>query len=1053
MNPSSSSSLDRRRFLQLSSAGAIAAAFGGTRATAADTSAALYARMVPARKGLAKDWITSLVKAGHPADAPIRATKDRCDLGKTGMTIGGIGCGTVYLAGDGRLFIWDILNQYRVGVVQQDLPVPKGLDNIAGVGARVRTQDGANYLCPPTPDTVPNPFRQHFELATGGRTRQFGSADWATVEFDGKWPVGEVRYADPGCPLRVTLTAWTPFIPLSLEDSSLPVTVMEFEVENPGAAPVKATLTGVLENPCCRYSRQLAGVDLSSRFTSEGGLGLLLHRAAPTSRPDRARPDIPFEDFENGYGQWQREGTAFGDQPAAVTGIPAYQGDLGIHGKAAANSHASAPGTGVPEKDAATGTLTSPEFTVCRKFIRLLLGGGNHREQTCVELLVGGKVVRSLTGPANNRMAPAVIPTAEFEGKPARLRLADRHQGAWGNIGADHIVFSDDGSSGADPTTLEDFGTMGLAVADGPAGRAGDESLAADLTIPAGGTARVVFLLAWHFPNLHPLPGPGRHRRHYAKRFRDAAAVASWVHGNFARLRQDTMAWVKTYYDSSLPRWLLDRATATTSTLQTNNCYIFENGRFWAWEGVGCCAGSCGHVWHYAQGPARLFPELERNLRLVTDFALAQNPDGSIRFRAEAAGTVAIDSQTGYVLRAWREHLCAADGGFLKQAWPGARKAAAWLLAFDRNGPDGFNGLLHGEQHNTLDAEWYGKVHALCSMYLAALRAAEEMARVMGDTPFAAECRRAFDLGSRNLSTLFNGEFYIQEEDPKHLGAIGVGTGCYIDQVIGQWWAHQTGLGRIADESQIRTALHSLWRYNFVPDVGPFRGEFKRGRFYAMPGDAGLIMCTWPKGGLRPDFMKHWQYAYFNECMSGFEWQAAAHMLQEGAPVSGDGFEGALEDPADPRSLTLRGLAVARAIHDRYAPAKRNPYNEIECSDHYARAAASYSILLAAIGFQYDGPAGIIGFDPKLEPARFKGPFTAAAGWGTFEQTRTNGTWQASLTVTHGELRLRTLRLPWLAEGHHARLGDRPLGATVTPGTLTLADAVTLPAGGRLVIG
>jgi len=906
-------------------------------------------------------------------------------------------------------------------------------------------------LSPPPPVTSPTPFRQHVELKTGHRTRRIQSSDWAEVSFDDKWPVGEVKYADPACPLRATLTAWTPFIPLQVEDSSLPVTVMEFVLENPGPEPVTATLTGVLENACCLFSRRTTGAVPATRRLEHNGITLLEHSANLPAAAAVVRPAIPFEDFENGYGQWQREGTAFGEQPAALGKTPPYQGELGIHGKAAVNSHATAPGGEVAAKDGATGTLTSPEFVISRKFIRLLVGGGNHEGKTCVELLIDGKVVRSLTGKADNRMSQAVMPVAEFEGSRARLRIADRHAGAWGNIGVDHIVFSDDGSNGSDPSRLEDYGTMALGLL-GHAAQAGPDSLAATLTIPAGGSAKAAFLIAWHFPNLQPLPGPGRHRRHYAKRFKDAAAAACWTVDHLDRLRQGTLSWVTTYYASSIPRWLLDRATATSTTLQTNNCYIFEDGRFWAWEGIGCCAGTCAHVWHYAQGPARLFPALERNLRLVTDFGVAQNPDGSVRFRAEAAGTVAIDAQTGIVLRTWREHLCSPDAAFLKQAWPGVRKAAGWLLEFDRKGPDGFNGLLHGEQHNTLDAEWYGKVHALCTMYLASLRAAEEMAKLMADPAFAADCRQAFELGSRNIAALFNGEYYIQEEDPKHLAAIGVGTGCYIDQVIGQWWAHQVGLGRIADATQIRSALHSLWRYNFVPDVGPFRTEFKRGRFYAMPGDAGLVMCTWPRGGLRPDFIKHWQYAYFNECMSGFEWQAAAHMIQEGAPVSGDGFEEAIENPADPRSLTLRGLAVARAIHDRYAPAKRNPYNEIECSDHYARAAASYSVLLAATGFQYDGPAGMIGFDPKLEPERFKGPFTAAAGWGSFEQSQTNGAWQAVLTVAHGDLRLRTLRLPWLAAGHQAHHQDRAVAATAAPGVLTLASELDLKAGDRLVI-
>ena len=126
---------------------------------------------------------------------------------------------------------------------------------------------------------------------------------------------------------------------------------------------------------------------------------------------------------------------------------------------------------------------------------------------------------------------------------------------------------------------------------------------------------------------------------------------------------------------------------------------------------------------------------------------------------------------------------------------------------------------------------------------------------------------------------LFNGEYFIQKEDPQHADAIGVGPGCYIDQVFGQTWAHWVGLGRLFDREKQLSALRALWKYNFVPDVGPFREQFPRGRWYAKAGDAGLIMCSWPKEPVDPDKKKHWQYMYFNECMTGFEWQAAAHMV------------------------------------------------------------------------------------------------------------------------------------------------------------------------------
>jgi non-lysosomal glucosylceramidase len=377
------------------------------------------------------------------------------------------------------------------------------------------------------------------------------------------------------------------------------------------------------------------------------------------------------------------------------------------------------------------------------------------------------------------------------------------------------------------------------------------------------------------------------------------------------------------------------------------------------------------------------------------------------------------------------------------------------LVAFDRDGRGGLDGLLDGKQHNTLDAEWYGKVHCLCSLYLAALRAGQEMALAVGDSGYAGKCVEIHAMGAKKISSLFNGEFYTQEEDPAHSTAIGVGQGCYIDQVIGQWWATQTGLGRIYDESQIRAALHSLWRYNFVPEIGSFRSVFTKGRFYAMPGDAGLVMCTWPKGGLRDDFKKHWQYAYFNECMTGFEWQAAAHMLQEGSAIEAADFEkipSFLDNPADPRSLTVRGLAVGRAIHDRYSPALRNPYNEIECSDHYGRANASYSLFLAACGFSYNGPAGVIGFDPKIAPGDFKAPFTAAKGWGTFQQKNDGGKWSASLKIRYGSLTLREIQLPWLKGTVAVKLGETTVPVQVANGSVKFESPVDLTEDGPELI-
>lgn len=1062
--------MDRRRFLRLGTSslllGPLAMADGRTDVVpsapparpATDPTATLYRRLIPARKDLPAGWIRSLVERDAPDDAPIVAS-DKDDLARIGMTVGGIGCGSVYLSGDGRLYVWDIFHHAHEGIVAHMAPIPGNLKNIGGAGAKARERDGANYLEPPTPERFPNPFRQAFELECNGKSRSLDARGWQSVAFRGDWPVGRVTYTDPSSPVSVKLTAWTPFIPLELEDSSWPITVMDYEVTHHGPEKTEVTLRGILENPVLCHTRKSRAARVSTRVTRDATATLLVHEPGGNSAAKRdappARKDILFADFEKeSYAPWSVEGTAFGKGPARRGDFPAYQGDPAMTGTGAVNSHASAPGGDLGIKDDATGTLTSPPFVIERNFITLRIGGGNRPGETGVELVIDDQVAASVTGPSANRMENAVIDTRAHAGKTARLRIIDRAKGPWGNTGVDQIVFTDV-LPPAEPGLEQaaDHGTMVLACLDAQASPCGGDELPDGLLtrfeLEPGASRRVTFLLAWHFPNLPPLPGLGRKRPAFAARFKDAAHVATEAIERLAQLRADTMEWTDTWYDSSLPRWLMDRALLTANTLQTTTCQVFDDGRFWAWEGIGCCPGTCGHVWHYAQSVARLFPPLERSLREKVDLALAMNADGGIRFRAEANQQVAIDAQTTVILRTWREHLHSSDPSFLQRVWPAVKRATQWLIRFDANGRGGLDGLLDGEQHNTLDAEWYGKVHCLCSLYLAALRAAREMALESGDTAFAAECARIHATGAEHIKTLFNGNFYIQQEDPAHHDAIGVGTGCYIDQVIGQWWAHQTGLGRIQDEAHTRSALHALWRHNFVPRIGTFRDTFRTGRFYALGDEAGMVMCTWPDGGLREDFMRHWQYGYFNECMSGFEHQAAAHMVQEGAPVEDATADlaAAIEDPADPRSLTLRGLAVARAVHDRYAPSRRNPYNEIECSDHYARAAASFSLFTAACGFHHHGPKGELGFAPKLRPARFHAPFVTAEGWGVFRQHITDRQFAASIDLRHGRLRLAVLKLESSAPVTRvtARLDGKPVDAAATAEGTTIRVAFEPP--------
>lgn len=153
------------------------------------------------------------------------------------------------------------------------------------------------------------------------------------------------------------------------------------------------------------------------------------------------RPDLLVADFEGGtYGSgWTTTGTAFGKGPARGT-LPNQMPVSGFLGKGLVNSCLGGDGS--------TGTLTSPDFKIERKFINFLIGGGRHPGKTCVNLLVDGKVARTATGPNDRPGGSEHLDwhswdVAEFAGKRAAIQIVDQETGGWGHINVDHIVQSD----------------------------------------------------------------------------------------------------------------------------------------------------------------------------------------------------------------------------------------------------------------------------------------------------------------------------------------------------------------------------------------------------------------------------------------------------------------------------------------------------------------------------------------------------------------------------------------------------------------------------------
>lgn len=553
--------------------------------------------------------------------------------------------------------------------------------------------------------------------------------------------------------------------------------------------------------------------------------------------------------------------------------------------------------------------------------------------------------------------------------------------------------------------------------------------LAAHLTVRPGKTGRARFVISWSFPNCENYWDPTaaerardagispRWKNYYAVLWKDSRESALYALDNWDRLYGDTLLFKNALYRSDIPPAAIEAISANLSTLKTPTVLRLEDGTLYGWEGcfsnAGCCEGSCTHVWNYCQAVPFLFPSLERSMR-EADFAYNQQADGGMPFRLQLplglvhpGGRSCADGLFGGVMKVYRDWKICGDTRWLKKIWPAVRKAVEF--AWDGSNPDawdpGKTGVLQGRQYHTLDMELFGPNSWLTGFYLGALKAASEMAGRLGEGETAALYRELFMKGKEWVdANLYNGEYYHQIIDlndrsiPERFNALDdywddehgeikyqTGMGSGIDQVLAQWHANLYGLGEIFDTAQTRKSLRSLFKYNFKKTM---RDYFNPCRVYCLNDEQGLVVCEWPAHVRRPAI----PLTYAQETQNGYEYAAAAHMIQNG--------------------LVKEGMTVVKAVRDRYDGEKRNPWNEFECGSNYARSMASYSLLNAFSGFRFDMVKGMIGFDPVIRRnENFSSFWSLDGGWGVYAQKPGS----VELRLLKGTLRLKTLLLPFMS--------------------------------------
>lgn len=832
-------------------------------------------------------------------------------------------------------------------------------------------------------------------------------------------------------PLVAKITGWSPFIPTDADNSSLPVGVLEYQFTNTSDKAIETVFSYNTKN-FIDGQGTIRGVKNGFVLESDqnnSGLAIYVDNAAAVvdhcwfrgawfdpqtvvwdnirygriadKRPVKgvapgASVYVPLTlqpgetktvkvnfcwylpDSNLSIGGARKVGQAFTGMPCKGT-ASGQQPVSGFVGKQLLNSFDRGG-------DGLTGIIQSPEFNIGKRYLKFLVGGGSQADRTSVNLVVDGKIVETAVGNQTETLSETVWDLKPYQGKKAFVKVIDLDVYPWGHILADQFVLTDNRN--------EDIYNL-----------SSTSTLLADFESNSWGDWQVVDSSEEEKQFLADEGDvEATYRPWYSERFKSLNEVIGYWDANQAMLEKNSRLFSDAFYSSSLPAEVLEAVAANLTILKSPTVLRQWDGRFWAWEGCqdsfGSCHGSCTHVWNYAQALPHLFPSLERTLR-ETEFRVSQNTEGHQNFRVNLPISApphnfhaAADGQLGGIMKVYREWRISGDTQWMKDLFPAVKKSLDYCI---RTWDPLHKGYLEEPHHNTYDIEFWGPDGMCTSFYLGALTAFIEMGKELKQP--VKEYTALLSKGKKYMETaLFDGEYFIQkiqweglqapnpvdvmsfggsyseealkllkEEGPKYQ----YGTGCLSDGILGMWMASVCGLDEVLDNEKVRSHLVAVHKYNLKHDL---IDHFNPQRpVYACGKDGGLLLCTWPKGG-----MLSLPFVYSNEVWTGIEYQVASHLMMKGE--------------------VEKGLDIVRECRERYDGRVRNPFNEIECGHWYARAMASYGMLQGLTGVRYDAVDKTMYIDSKI--GDFKSFISTDTGFGTIE-------WKAGkpvLNVVYGNI-------------------------------------------------
>ena len=928
-------------------------------------------------------------------------------LDRVAFPIGGIGAGMFCMEGTGSISHLSVKNKPEI----YNEPFAFAAISVKGVA------NGAKVLEAQVPTWK---LFGPGGTGNGGGGRSYGLPRFENGRFLPRFPFATLALEDKDIPFKIEIQGWSPFIPTDEDNSSLPAGAMEYHFTNNSANPAEAVFSWNARNFVAekngRIIKSKNGFTLISQSeeTSTGSgftifiddnnavvdycwfrggwfdpltilwktiknCGITANPPVETESPG-ASIFVPFKllpgeektitvnfcwylpDSKLASGKAVPNGPAFRDKPSEGS-ASGQQKISGFIGKQLVN-------TFDPGGDGQTGILQSSPFKITKRYLKFLVGGGNLKDKTSVNLTIDGKNIKTATGNQTENLEQTIWDLKPYLGKQARIKIIDLCVNPWGHVLADQFVLTDKMDE-----NLNNLSASALLIEDFEKNTYGKwESVkiegAQAVCCPAGGKCEDPYHKPW-----------------YARRFQNVDEVVKYWTLHYAELKKNSELFRDAFFSSTLPAEVIEAVAANLTIIKSPTVLRQSDGRLWAWEGCGdnsgCCSGSCTHVWNYAQAIPHLFPALERSLR-ETEFEVSQNAEGHQTFRANLPISepkhdfhAASDGQLGGIMKIYREWRISGNTEWMKKLFPYVKKSLDYGIA---TWDPGHNGYLEEPHHNTYDIEFWGPEGMCTSFYLGALTAFVEMSKAINEPYNNYETLLSKGKGYMEKE-LFNGEYFIQKikwtglkagdpvkalsfhsgyspealelmkkEGPKYQ----YGTGCLSDGILGMWIASVCGLNEIIDSEKTKSHLNSVYKYNLKTNL--MNHDNPQRPTYACGKEGGLLLCTWPQGG-----ELSLPFVYSNEVWTGIEYQVASHLM----------FKGEVE----------KGLEIVRECRKRYDGVVRNPFNEYECGHWYARAMSSYGLLQGLTGVRYDAVDHTLYIDSRV--GDFKSFLSTESGFGT----------------------------------------------------------------------